>query len=283
MIGCGVATTSSCGGQSERADDGNGKARGGTASGGSSGTGAGGSAGAPKSLCQENVERGPCDAYVPSYWFDAATGVCMPFVYGGCSGNDNRFATIEECYATCGGQGERDLAACVSNVDCHEKRFVPACCSTDVRHFVAVTRPEEFVCIDDVLGCNAPCAADCDDTIDDGYVGSTCASGYCIPFDARTRNLDACFQDSDCVLRYGMECCGTDCCSEGYCSGCLEGCSGSAGPTKLVAIAYGDELTRLTCDPNRVCTSVDRCEYPEEQRAACVAGRCNVVRTAPRE
>jgi hypothetical protein len=229
------------------------------------------------------VAPGPCNAYVPSYWFDAQTGVCIPFVYGGCSGNDNRFATIEECYAACGGQGKRDLAACVSNVDCHEKRFVPACCSTDVRHFVAVTRPDEFACDDEILGCNAPCAADCDDTIADGYIGATCAAGYCVPFDARTKNLDTCVQDSDCVLRYGMECCGMDCCSEGYCSGCLEGCSGSAVRTKLVAVAHSDELTRLTCDSESVCTTIDRCDYALGLRAECIAGSCRIVTRTARE
>lgn len=278
MLCSAVAGASGCGGQSERASDGDGSARG-----GSSGTGAGGSGGTPTALCREPVDSGPCNAYVPSYWFDAATGVCMPFVYGGCSGNDNRFATIEECYAACGGQGERDLAACTKNVECHEKRFVPPCCSTDVRQFVAVNRPEEFTCDHEILGCNAPCAADCDDTIADGYIGATCAAGYCIPFDARTRGIDACTADADCVLRYGMECCGADCCSEGYCSGCLGECLGSAGPTKLVAVTWSDELTRLVCDRDRYCVSVDFCEYPEDRRAGCVSGKCRVVRSVESE
>jgi len=80
-----------------------------------------------------------------------------------------------------------------------------------------------------------------------------------------------------------MECCGTDCCSQGYCSGCLEDCSGSTGPTKLVAIAYGDELTRLTCDPSRVCTSVDRCDYALGLRAECIAGFCRITTKMARE
>jgi hypothetical protein len=63
---------------------------------GSAGTG-------PSDRCLLPLESGSCLAYVPSYGFDAAIGLCVRFAYGGCEGNDNRFATLAECEAACGG------------------------------------------------------------------------------------------------------------------------------------------------------------------------------------
>ena len=34
-------------------------------------------------------------------YFDNAEKRCMPFYYGGCEGNDNRFDTFEECQKSC--------------------------------------------------------------------------------------------------------------------------------------------------------------------------------------
>lgn len=65
--------------------------------GGSSGTAGGGG------VCSLPLESGPCDAYVPSFGFSQPDGHCVPFVYGGCQGNDNRFSTLEACEAKCGG------------------------------------------------------------------------------------------------------------------------------------------------------------------------------------
>jgi hypothetical protein len=54
---------------------------------------------------------GPCEAYIPSYYFNAVTAQCEPFVYGGCDGNGNRFDTLEECEATCLGAAPQDIPA----------------------------------------------------------------------------------------------------------------------------------------------------------------------------
>ena len=34
-------------------------------------------------------------------YFDNPEKRCMPFYYGGCEGNDNRFDTIEDCQRSC--------------------------------------------------------------------------------------------------------------------------------------------------------------------------------------
>lgn len=59
--------------------------------------------------CSMRIERGPCDASIPSYGYDGDLGICVKFMYGGCEGNHNRFGTLEECQETCrnGGIGFR--------------------------------------------------------------------------------------------------------------------------------------------------------------------------------
>jgi hypothetical protein len=38
---------------------------------------------------------------MPSFGYDAKAGKCVDFVYGGCGGNENRFATLPLCEAVC--------------------------------------------------------------------------------------------------------------------------------------------------------------------------------------
>jgi hypothetical protein len=76
---------------------------GGSSFGGVAGTsGSAGIAGAG-GVCSLPLASGQCDAYFPSFGFSTADGNCQPFVYGGCGGNDNRFSTLAECEAKCGG------------------------------------------------------------------------------------------------------------------------------------------------------------------------------------
>lgn len=51
--------------------------------------------------CQLPLEVGPCKALFEVFGFDTATGECVPFVYGGCQGNANRFDTLVECEQAC--------------------------------------------------------------------------------------------------------------------------------------------------------------------------------------
>jgi hypothetical protein len=92
---------------------------GGTSVGGSSigGSNTGGVAGTSGTagaggICSLPLVTGPCDAYIPSFGFSEADGHCVPFVYGGCGGNENRFSTLAECEAKCGGS----LSACPSEM-----------------------------------------------------------------------------------------------------------------------------------------------------------------------
>lgn len=51
--------------------------------------------------CALPAVPGPCEAYMPSWYFNAEAGACAEFVYGGCMGNDNRFESREACETRC--------------------------------------------------------------------------------------------------------------------------------------------------------------------------------------
>ncbi|XP_052766205.1 uncharacterized protein LOC128207366 isoform X2 [Mya arenaria] len=64
----------------------------------------------PLPVCQQEKKVGPCRAALPRYFYNSATGYCENFKYGGCQGNDNNFATEDECVRTCNARRERTLS-----------------------------------------------------------------------------------------------------------------------------------------------------------------------------
>ncbi|XDB56808.1 hypothetical protein AB1E18_010269 [Capra hircus] len=52
-------------------------------------------------LCLEPKVTGGCNAMMTRYFYNAQTGLCEQFVYGGCEGNGNNFEKLEECMKTC--------------------------------------------------------------------------------------------------------------------------------------------------------------------------------------
>lgn len=55
-----------------------------------------------RARCYLPPDSGDCDAAFPAIYFDAESGQCLQFIWGGCGGNENRFDTLDECYAACG-------------------------------------------------------------------------------------------------------------------------------------------------------------------------------------
>ncbi|GFW45575.1 kunitz-type U19-barytoxin-Tl1a [Trichonephila clavipes] len=51
--------------------------------------------------CHEEADGGMCRGYFPMYYYDTESETCKEFIYGGCQGNGNRYATKEECLRTC--------------------------------------------------------------------------------------------------------------------------------------------------------------------------------------
>lgn len=54
-------------------------------------------------VCLTPKSHGPCDALIPKFYYNAITGKCESFNYGGCGGNENKFDTMKECETACGG------------------------------------------------------------------------------------------------------------------------------------------------------------------------------------
>ncbi|KAF5397065.1 Kunitz-type serine protease inhibitor NACI [Paragonimus heterotremus] len=52
--------------------------------------------------CLFPPDGGNCLAYIPMFAYDAKVGECVPFIYGGCGGNANRFPSMNECMKQCG-------------------------------------------------------------------------------------------------------------------------------------------------------------------------------------
>lgn len=52
-------------------------------------------------VCSQPLIIGTCRARIPLYYFDSKTNSCEKFEYGGCDGNDNQFATLDECKKAC--------------------------------------------------------------------------------------------------------------------------------------------------------------------------------------
>ncbi|TGZ55941.1 hypothetical protein CRM22_010265 [Opisthorchis felineus] len=58
-------------------------------------------AGVIPEFCFEDPNPGICNAYIPSYFYNASVEDCQSFIYGGCYGNRNRFETVDECLEAC--------------------------------------------------------------------------------------------------------------------------------------------------------------------------------------
>jgi hypothetical protein len=159
--------------------------------------------------CTLPPESGSCDAYIPSYYHDAATGLCRPFVYGGCGGNANRYDTLEACQSACSG-GEPNYDECEVASDCIVTS--PGCCAAcepvSARDFIAIHRDRE----DDFKGnCDVACGP-CPDPGAGavpvaGNFFAACIDRECRLMDLRGSEAAKCEADDDCGLRDGAQCC----------------------------------------------------------------------------
>ena len=52
-------------------------------------------------ICKLGAERGMCRGYFKKYFFDNKMKKCREFIYGGCSGNKNRFNSLKDCQKQC--------------------------------------------------------------------------------------------------------------------------------------------------------------------------------------
>jgi len=202
-----------------------------------------------------------CLAYAPSYFHNAATGICEPFVYGGCGGNENRFSTLAECQVACQG-GSPDMDACQSSADC--TLGAPGCCGgcddATAMAFVALNKRFEGDYVR-VKGCQGVSCGPCP-TIDElmttaQYFVPSCVRGQCTVVDIRENAITACTVDSECILRDGSLCC--------------EDCDSA----RLIAINSNADQS-LLCAVRQPCPTP--CPIDPQYAAVCRSGRCTVTR-----
>ncbi|XP_076442877.1 BPTI/Kunitz domain-containing protein-like [Babylonia areolata] len=64
------------------------------------------------SPCSLPKAPGFCRAFIPSFFYNARTGQCENFIYGGCNGNANRFPTRSLCEKKCVCTQPKDSGLC---------------------------------------------------------------------------------------------------------------------------------------------------------------------------
>jgi hypothetical protein len=204
--------------------------------------------------CSLAPDAGPCQALIRAFYHDAETDRCLPFIYGGCEGNANRYTTIGECLARCGGGTEcsRSSECVVSNAGC--------CAGCE-----PVTK-DDFIALheDDAAAASAACGSVLCGPCPEPPAGSVpeagnffaqCVDQRCELRDVRETTAAACDDGSECKLRGG--------------SGCCERCADHP-----VAISDESELLGWLECPEQACPPC----VPsfEGYGVACDAGACRV-------
>jgi len=219
----GTAGTHSTGGKAHAGSPSGGNNTGATGSSGSSsgGTGMGGGVtagaggiGVIDSACEGPATMGEvmCDAYIPAWTHDVATGLCQPMIYGGCSGTKNLYMRLEDCQAACPG-GNPNYDACKLPTDC--ALIGQGCCGVcdgpgvTAHDFIAYNKQyaaQVMPCGNLGIACGAcELPAPGEGTIK--YFVPNCVQGQCVVEDLRTSAVTACKTTADCQLRNGNGCC----------------------------------------------------------------------------
>ncbi|XP_025120513.3 pancreatic trypsin inhibitor-like isoform X1 [Bubalus bubalis] len=60
-------------------------------------------------FCLQPPYTGPCRAMFTRYFYNAVSGLCQTFTYGGCRRKPNNFLSEKECISTCGGRNRAQV------------------------------------------------------------------------------------------------------------------------------------------------------------------------------
>jgi hypothetical protein len=210
----------------------------------------------PDLVCGLPRDPGSCDAYVPSYYHDASARLCLPFVYGGCEGNGNRFASLADCRAAC--ESPSDIDHCTQNSECMLTPSSCCSCNAVTTNDVLALRVDAFATFSGARCATVDCACGGTQAISP-YLVATCQAGLCTALDLRATAATACKDDSQCALRAGNQCC----------SAC------NAGDSDWIGVSDGSVLESLVCDTPRSLCGHCLPIPPVGFYAFCEQGRCN--------
>ncbi|CAI2352529.1 unnamed protein product [Caenorhabditis sp. 36 PRJEB53466] len=72
-------------------------------------------------VCSNDVDAGECNGVFERFAFDSETADCRAFTYGGCGGNGNNFATLQECRSRCvQSSAVKPTSSCDAEIDVGE-------------------------------------------------------------------------------------------------------------------------------------------------------------------
>lgn len=187
----------------------------------------------PTAACSGPPVYGPalCDAYFPRWTHDPTTGLCRPYIYGGCGAAENLYDTLEACQMACPG-GDPNFDECQVARDCTlDSTGCCGVCDSDqvsAQSFIAYNRKyaaKVRTCGDVACGaCPPPPVVG---TLKNFF--ANCVHGECVVQDLRTLAETACTKSSECRVRRGTDCC--------------PGCNSEA----TVAVRADGSFERLVC------------------------------------
>lgn len=156
--------------------------------------------------CSLPSDSGTCNALIRAFYHDVETDRCLPFIYGGCEGNANRYSTIGECLAHCGGGTEcsRSSECVVSHAGC-----CAGCEPVTADDFIAL-HEDDAAAASNACGavlcgpCPEPSAGSVPEA---GNFFAECADRHCELRDLRDTTAAECSDESECHLRGGSGCC----------------------------------------------------------------------------
>lgn len=314
VLGCLSLTLvlgSACGGKSFTSGEDGGSENGGSTSGGTPSTGGSGHAGThniggknsagtgglPQAgqgggigydRCSAPPVTGTCDAAFQRWYHDPNTGQCNPFVYGGCGGNENNYASLAECQAACGGGNP---TACDLPSDCAIGSI--SCCGVCDGPGVSANQLQAYnkayagqylcgIALDTAPAPGAnigypggagpgapiqmcpPCAAPAPGQGTLKYFVPDCVRGQCVVADLRTSPSNACMSNQECKLRNGTSCC--------------EGCGGA---DQYVGVRNDGSFEKNACGNEPYACPACLPEPPVNVWPYCNAGHCDVAYGMP--
>jgi len=139
------------------------------------------------SVCRLPKDVGPCKAAMLRYFYNADTGSCEQFTYGGCQGNANNFETIEACREACKGKPS-NAGPCPGIEPRPNSPCERAGLECTYGHELLALCRDRYVCNNGLWSpappiplCRPPLATDCPATIPASWssCGSTPALTYC--------------------------------------------------------------------------------------------------------